>query len=263
MNSILITGACGGMGYSTCELFTSLGYRVYGIDVCDSRTPPCHKFFTADLKDTHSLEHIYNQITAECSELCAIIHMAGVYDLHSLVEVSEERLMGIFEANLFGVYRINKIFRPLLKEGSRIVITTSELAPLDPLPFTGIYAITKAALEKYAYSLRMELALHGISVSIIRPGAVKTGLLSVSMRALDEFCANTSLYTYNARRFKKIVESVESRNIPPAKIASVAKRALRAKKPRYVYNINRNPLLRLLNILPQRLQVKIISMILK
>ena len=42
---------------------------------------------------------------------------------------------------------------------SRIIITTSELAPLDPLPFTCIYGITKAALEKYAFSLRMETNL--------------------------------------------------------------------------------------------------------
>lgn len=62
----------------------------------------------------------------------------------------------------------------MLANGGRIVITSSELAPLDPLPFTGLYAITKSAVEKYAYSLRMELSLHGISVSVIRPGAVNT-----------------------------------------------------------------------------------------
>ena len=48
---------------------------------------------------------------------------------------------------------------PLLKKGSKIIITTSELAPLDPVPFTGSYAVTKGALDKYAYSLRMELQL--------------------------------------------------------------------------------------------------------
>ena len=64
----------------------------------------------------------------------------------------------------------------MLKNGSKILITTSELAPLDPLPFTGIYAVTKGALDKYAYSLRMELQLLGMRVSVLRAGAVDTGI---------------------------------------------------------------------------------------
>ena len=55
----------------------------------------------------------------------------------------------------------------LLYTSSRIITITSELAPLNPLPFTGIYAITKSTLDKYCYSLRMELQLLGIDVSVI------------------------------------------------------------------------------------------------
>ena len=151
----------------------------------------------------------------------------------------------------------------MLKQGSRIILTTSELAPVSPLPFTGIYAITKSALEKYAFSLRMELQLLGISVSVIRPGAVGTGLLSVSVQELDKFCESTSVYTYNAERFRKIVNGVEAKNVPPQKIANTAVRALAARRPKYVYNVNRNPLLRILNILPSRWQTAIIGRILK
>ena len=74
---------------------------------------------------------------------------------------------------------------------------------LDPLPFTGIYAVTKAALDKYAYSLRMELQLLGIGVSVLRAGAVDTGMLGASTDALDRFYDSTRLYTCNAERFKR------------------------------------------------------------
>lgn len=70
--------------------------------------------------------------------------------LGSMVEMSGERFERIFRINLFGAARVNRCFMPLLGEGSRIVMTTSELAPL---PFTGIYAVSKSALDKYAYSL--------------------------------------------------------------------------------------------------------------
>ncbi|MBR5438211.1 MAG: hypothetical protein IKV21_04755, partial [Clostridia bacterium] len=151
----------------------------------------------------------------------------------------------------------------LMKKGSRIVITSSELAPLDPLPFNGLYGITKTTLEKYAFSLRMETNLLGMPVSIIRPGAVKTGLLNISTTAIDKFVDRTELYKNMAVRFKKIVDSVETRNVKPEVIAEKVLSALESRRPKYIYNINRNPLLRLLDFLPDKMQVEIIGMILK
>ena len=142
-------------------------------------------------------------------------------------------------------------------------MTTSELAPLDPLPFTGIYAVTKSALDKYAYSLRMELQLLGIEVSVLRAGAVNTGMLGVSARALDRFCENTKLYSCNAKRFKGIVESVEARCIPPEKIAEKTGKILGKKHAKFAYAVNRNPLLLMLNGLPKRTQLWIIKKILE
>ena len=150
-----------------------------------------------------------------------------------------------------------------MKNGSKILLTTSELAPLDPLPFTGVYAVTKAALDKYAYSLRMELQLLGISVSVLRAGAVSTGMLGVSTTALDRFCENTALYQCNAERFKKIVCGVEAKSVPPEKIANKTAAILRKKRMKFAYSINRNPLLRLLNALPKSWQCAIIKKILK
>ena len=169
----------------------------------------------------------------------------------------------IFDINVRGVYLVNKYFFPFLKEGSRILITTSELAPLDPLPFTGIYAITKAALDKYAYSLAMELQLHGIKVSVLRAGAVETNMLGASTTALDRFCENTKLYSCNAKRFKGIVESVEARCVPPAKIAEKCTRILGKRHPKFAYSINRNLLLLMLNVLPKRLQLWVIKQVLR
>ena len=164
---------------------------------------------------------------------------------------------------MFDSCYINKLFLPLLQKGSRILITTSELAPLHPLPFTGLYAVTKSTLDKYAYSLRMELQLLGVSVILLRPGAVQTDMLHVSTTALDKFCENTKLYSCNAKRFKRIVESVEARHVSTQTLAKKALKALQAKRPKYVYHLNRNPLLLLLHILPTRLQTWIIKQVLK
>ena len=154
------------------------------------------------------------------------------------------------------------VILPLLAKGSRIVTITSELAPLNPLPFTGIYAITKSTLDKYCYSLRMELQLLGIDVSVIRAGAVKTNMLNASTKSLEEFCHSTKIYDYNANKFKQIVDKIETKNIPPEKLAKKVAKVLNSKKTKFAYKINANFYLRLLNIMPKKFQFWVIKKIL-
>ena len=261
-NNILVTGAMGGMGRAVCDKLTASGYRVIGIDrVCPDSGD--EGFVAADLCSEESVREAFSTIREKYGSISAIVHLAGMYDLGSLIEMDGERLARIFEVNFFAVCRVNRIFLPILEEGGRIIITSSELAPLDPLPFTGLYGVTKSAVEKYAFSLRMELNLLGYKVSLLRPGAVKTGMIGVSTDRLTEFCESTSLYSCNAKRFRKIVDSVETKNISPQKIANKILRVLKVKRPKYVYNVNRNLLLRLLSALPDRWQTGIILLILK
>lgn len=263
MKYALITGAYGGMGKATVDLLKSNGYFVFALDKKIEEKEENVLPIEVDVTDSSSVKQAFFTVSNHTNKLDVIIHFAGIYDLNSLVEMSENAFERIFQINVFGVYRINKAFLPLLSKGSRIIITTSELAPLDPLPFTGIYAITKSALDKYAYSLRMELQLLGISVIVLRPGAVKTSLLGDSTNALDKFCENTTLYTCNADRFKRIVNNVEARHVPPQKIAKKVLKITTIKRPKQVYSVNRNPLLLLLNALPRKLQTYIIKRILK
>ena len=263
MKYVIVTGAYGGMGYAAVKALKDKGYFVFALDRSIKEAEENVMPIQVDLTDTEAIVRAYGEVAKITDEIYAIVHFAGIYNLDSLVEMSEENFKRIFDINVFSAYRVNKVFLPLLKKGSRIVITTSELAPLDPLPFTGIYAITKSALDKYAYSLRMEVQLLGISVVVLRPGAVDTGMLGVSIAALDRFCDNTELYSCNAKRFKKIVEGVEAKNVKAEKIGKKTVKILGRKHPKLVYSVNRNPLLLLLNILPDRLATFIIKKILK
>lgn len=263
MKDILVTGACGGMGKATVEALRERGFRVFAVDkkVFDEQEGVIA--IEADITSEESVKEAFEKVRGYTESLCGILHFAGIYMLDSLVEMEPKAFRRIFDVNMYGVFLVNKVFMPLLKRGSRILITTSELAPLDPLPFTGIYAVTKAALDKYAYSLKMELQLLGISVSVLRAGAVETGMLSVSTDALDRFCENTKLYSCNADRFKRIVDRVEARSVPPEKIAEKSVRILKKRKPSFAYSINRNPLLLLLNVLPKRMQLWAIKLVLR
>lgn len=266
MDYILVTGAYGGMGQATVRELRARGFGVFALDrrVPDAAVSDAGVVsIEADVTDEQSIRRAVARVREVTDRLYAIVHFAGVYMLDSLVEMDSANFERIFRINVFGAFLVNKAFLPLLSRGGRIVMTTSELAPLDPLPFTGIYAVTKSALDKYAYSLRMELQLLGIYVSVLRAGAVKTDMLGASTDALGRFCERTQLYSCNAERFRRIVDSVEAKCVSPEAIAARMARIVTARSPRFAYSINRNPLLRMMNALPQRTQLWAIRQVLK
>lgn len=261
--AILLTGVSGGVGFVVAQKFIENGYKVFGLDIKEPKEPlEGLTFIKADITKEDEVIKAFNVVKETGTKLSNIISTAGIYNLDSLVEISEEEFIRIFDINVFSIYRINKTFLPLLEKGGKIIMISSELAPLDPLPFTGLYGITKSTVEKYAYSLRMELQLLGYQVVLIRPGAIDTGLIDVSQDKLDRFVLNTTHYQTNSTRFKGIVGSVENKKIPPSKVANLIYKVSTKKKPKYVYKINRNKSILLLNCLPQRLQNYIIKTIL-
>jgi NAD(P)-dependent dehydrogenase (short-subunit alcohol dehydrogenase family) len=83
--------------------------------------------------------------------------------------------------NLGGVVNGVKIIAPIIKaqgEGGHIV-NTSSMAGMVPLPHMGAYSAAKYAVRGFTEALRMDLAPHGIGVSCLYPGAVKTQLIDI------------------------------------------------------------------------------------
>ena len=253
MKYVLVTGAFGGMGKSVTNALVRRGFGVFALDKRITEAGENVIPIECDVTDEESVKNAAAVVSETTDELYAVLHFAGVYMLDSLAEMETSDFERIMRINFFGAFLVNKAFIPYLKSGGRIIMTTSELATLDPLPFTGIYAVSKTALDKYAYSLDMEVQLLGIKVSVLRAGAVNTGMLGASTDALEKFCEKTKLYQCNAARFRHIVDSVEAKSVSPDKI----------KNPAFAYSINRNPLLCLLNILPKRMQLFAIRCVLR
>lgn len=262
MKYVLITGASGGMGLAMVEFLKQQDYFIFALDKIliekEANVMPIY----VDVTKYETIDESLKLIKEKTNHLDYILHFVGIYQMDSLVEIETDEWEKIFQINLFGHFYLNKTFLPLC-EKTRIITITSELAPLNPLPFTGLYAITKAALEKYCYSLRMELQLLNIDVTVVRAGAVKTPMLDVSTSSLDRFCQKTKLYPVNAQKFKKIVDRVENKNILPIVLAKKVYKIMNKKKTKFAYAINANFYLKLLHKMPQKFQFWIIRKLLK
>lgn len=265
MKNIIITGGASGMGKATALLLESKGYKVYLLDIIEPKLEKENIVeIVCDVTNTDSIQTAFEKVSSLEKEINAIIHFAGIIMMNSLIEISESDFKRIYDINLFGVFRVNKTFFPLLnRQNGKIIITTSELAANSVLPFNAIYSITKKALDAYAEGLRMELGLLGIKVVTLRPGAISTPLINSSSNALDKLVENTILYKGKTGRFKKIVDAQQGGTIPPERIASLVLKILQKKNPKFIYTKNANIKLKLLNLVPSKLQLTIFKAILK
>ena len=157
MKYVLVTGGYGGMGRKTCQELIKQGFVVFALDLKVEEKQDNLIPLQVDITNEESIVNAFDDVKKITDNLFAIIHFAGIYMLDSLFEIETKNFERIFNINLKGVFLINKIFKPLLLSGSKIIITTSELAPLDPLPFTGIYAISKASFRNNRYIMKVNI----------------------------------------------------------------------------------------------------------
>ena len=261
--NVLVTGASGGIGGAVTDFLLEKGITVFALDLKAPTEKNGAIFFTADVTDETSLSSVAEKLRADGVILDAIINIAGVFTINSFLEIPDAELKRVFDVNFFGAVNVNRVFYPLLRKGGRIVITTSEVAPLSPMPFNGIYHTSKTALDTYAKSLRIELNVLGQKVITVRPGAFSTALSKGSLEQTKVLTEKTTLYKAQSEKFYRLVKGFMGKPLPPKKLAPVYLRAVTVKRPKLVYKKHTNPLLLLLNLLPQRLQCAIVKTLLK
>lgn len=259
---LLVTGAASGIGRAVCNRAAERGHEVYALDIVPMDGAEFSGCFRADITSSESLEAVFRELRERGTVLDAIITVAGIHAMSSLVEDDFSSIERLMDINLIGTMRTVKAFHPLLAERGRVIIVTSEVGTLDPLPFNGLYSVSKCALESYAQALRQELNLLGQKVVTIRPGAIETPLAGSSIDATERLAERTRLYSSQAARFSGIAKRFMGKPISPDRLARLIIRASEKKRPRLAYSKHRSAGLVLLNILPKRAQCAIIKLLL-
>lgn len=263
MKTILITGSASGIGEKVKNLFLENHYQVIGLDINNQKEVDNLISFKVDITNSDDL----NKVKEYCLEnniiLDSIINIAGVHKMVSLVETKFSDIKKVMDINVLGTMNVNNTFHCLLKEKGRVVIVTSEVGSMDPMPFNSLYNVSKTALDSYAQGLRQELNLINQMVITIKPGSIETPLSKGSLVDTEKLAKNTKLYEKQAGKFLRITKKFMGKTVKPEKVAKLIYKAYNKKHPKLTYRINRNPYLTLLNLLPKRLQCFIIKIILK
>lgn len=261
--NLLITGAASGIGQAVANYFIAHGHTVYGIDLAKTESSGNYRGFSADITDEDSLQSVRTYLVENNITLDAILNIAGIHTMASLVESDYAKMKKVVDVNLSGTMLVNRVFYDRLAQRGRIVIVTSEVAAFDPMPFNGLYNVTKTALDTYAQALRQELNLLGQKVVTIRPGAVETGLSAASLKATQDLADTTVLYKNHARKFAGLAAKFMGKPMKPQALAALIYKATTAKRPRLIYSKHQNLGLVLLNALPKRVQCAVIQLLLR
>ncbi len=272
--TVLITGAGRGLGKALALRFLSGGWKVIATDLeipeyGDLQVSPLFKGqpgrksllqpLKMDVSSDESVASAFVVLKAEDCKLDLIINNAGIDSYFMLSQTPLDKFRRIFEVNVFGGYRVNQVFLPLVsKPGGRIIHIGSESLNLT-MPFMA-YPLSKKLVEGYAKVLRQELKFHGIDVVVIRPGAIDTELLKTvsGLAGSEEAVQESDPLKAAFHAFASQASGEIGKVISPGQAAEFIYSVSCITRPRAVYRINNMLQLRIAALLPFGLVERIV-----
>ncbi|MBO0798181.1 MAG: SDR family NAD(P)-dependent oxidoreductase, partial [Blastocatellia bacterium] len=183
-----ITGGASGIGFALAKVFSSAGMRVVIADIRQDHLDQAMSYFTRvgqqvqpiqlDVTDRDGMERAAQEVESVYGKIHVLCNNAGVQLFGPIDEGSYDDWDWVLGVNLGGVVNGVRAFVPRIKkhgEGGHIVNTAS-IAAFIPGPGAGIYTASKFAVRGISEALRWALAPHGIGVSTLCPGLVKSAI---------------------------------------------------------------------------------------
>jgi len=181
---MLITGAAGGIGRATVDLFTQKGWRVIGVDrqPFGDQFPTDGFFIQADISDAAQLEVIFEQTKGFTDTLDALINNAAFQVTKPLIETTVEEWDAVMASNLRSVFLSAKLAYPLLKaRGGGTIVNVSSVHAVATSKDIAAYAASKGGMLALTRAMAIEFAPDNVRVNAILPGAVDTPMLRAGM----------------------------------------------------------------------------------
>lgn len=178
----LITGASSGLGRGLAAWFAQRGVKVYAAarreeqlqqlkaEAGDNIVP-----FKLDVSDSDATFDRVKQLDADIGGLDLVVANAGVGEDTRVKRLKWESVRRMIDVNVTGATATLLGALPAMVERKRgHLVGVSSLAGLLPLPASSAYCATKAYLRMFLDSVRIDVAKHGVDVTSIHPGFVKS-----------------------------------------------------------------------------------------
>jgi len=142
--------------------------------------------------------------------LYGLINNAGVFIGGPLMDVDLEEFKWLMDVNVYGVYRLNQAFAPLIIESRGRISTIGSISGTLAGSYSGQYSMSKHAIEAYTDSLAAEMAPLKVQVSVIEPGNYNS---AIGISAKDRMRVKSREYARKGSPFYRGLQSMAGRRL--------------------------------------------------
>ena len=178
--SFLVTGAARGLGALFCREIARAGGSVLALGrkkealtkMLADLPGDDHGVIIADVRDSQALkEQLFGR------QFNALVNNAGIAMTAAIHSSDEDEVRQLIDTNFLGsLWTIQAAVPALKAAGDGVIVNVASVLGHRPLPHTGIYAASKAAVMQITKAAAIELAREGIRVNALAPGYVITDL---------------------------------------------------------------------------------------
>jgi uncharacterized protein len=189
-NTVLITGASGGIGEELARVFARERYNLVLLARSEGKlrnlAEELHTKYkihadilVADLTNADAPSQISNELAQRATAIDVLVNNAGFATYGSFVELDPEGEMNMLQVNIVALTHLTRLFLPGMvarKRGG--VLNVASTAAFLPGPLMAVYYATKAFVLSFSEALNEELRGTGVSVTALCPGPTTTGFQS-------------------------------------------------------------------------------------
>ncbi|MEH3120031.1 MAG: SDR family NAD(P)-dependent oxidoreductase [Methylorubrum populi] len=188
--SVLVVGGASGLGAATVRALAGAGYDV---TFTYRSSPERARALADELAGAHGAGRIEARALdlsdrAAVEAFCEAVEGEGFYGYVHNAGQSADALAAMFDrdraeaamqVNFWSMTRIAKaLVRGMIRARSGRIVAIGSVAALQANAGNAAYAATKGALIAYCRTLAIESARRGVTVNVIAPGFIDTGMLA-------------------------------------------------------------------------------------
>jgi NAD(P)-dependent dehydrogenase (short-subunit alcohol dehydrogenase family) len=218
-----VTGAASGIGRATAlaaaregaELFLTdvdaAGLESAAAEIARAGGRPSH-WKAIDIRDHGAVAALADHVHAAHGSMDVVMNVAGVSTWGTIEQLQHSDWQKMIDVNLVGPISVLECFVPPMIAAARggHVVNVSSAAGLFGLPWHAAYSASKFGLRGVSEVLRFDLRRHGIGVSLVCPGGVRTPLVeTVNIVGVDP----------ESPRIRQLKQRFEKRAVSPEHVA--------------------------------------------
>jgi len=219
---VVITGAASGIGLATARAAAAAGAELFLTDVRTDGLARAERELgaavrvahAADVADLDAVRAFAARVHAEVDAVDVLMNVAGISTWGAVEALEHRHWQRTVDVDLMGPIHMIECFVPAMVRADRggHLVNVSSAAGLFGLPWHAPYSAAKFGLRGVSEVLRFDLRRHGIGVTLVCPGAVRTPLVgTVDIVGVDR----------EKPRLRALTERFERHAVSPERVAEL------------------------------------------